>query len=79
MIYCWLKDNINTKTGHRITIDRLFEDGNIWAPIIVESQKEYDYLHGMVLVTGKELFVYLDGRDKVDLDTPPTWVSIPHL
>ena len=62
-----------------MTIDRLFGDGNIWAPIIVDSQKEYDYLHGMMLVTGKELFVYLDGRDRLDLDTPPTWVSIPHL
>lgn len=73
---CWLRQEPNGEPVP-ITIERLFEDGNIWAPLIVQSENEFNYLQGMMLVTGKELFIYLDGRDKLDLDTPPTWISIP--
>lgn len=73
-----LRNNINgdpTKMGAA----KLCAAGDFWQPVIVQTQKEKDYLFGMCLMMGKSMEVCVDGIDKPVSGTPPVWVSIPHI
>lgn len=59
----------------------------IWAPVICNTQSEADYLTGLCLVLGYSTDgkVFVRGitedeiRNHYGVDTPPTYVRIPHL
>lgn len=53
----------------------------IWAPVVVQRQVEKDYLTGLCLVLGYDATgkILVDGIDENKMDTPPTYVRIPHL
>lgn len=79
-MYAWISQDINDPTqGSRIDIHELCSGGGFWEPMIVQTQQEKDYLLGMQLMLGKTYEVCIDGIDKPVRDTPPTFVSIPHL
>lgn len=74
----WVRQLIN-EAPKPIDANELCASGGLWEPMIVQTQKEKDYLMAMQLMVGKTYEVCLDGVDKPIRDTPPTWVSIPHL
>ena len=74
-----MKQGINEKYRMLGSVDLLCVEIGVWEPLIVGSQKEKDYLDAYLLMQGKSVEICVDGIDKPQRDTPPTWVSIPHL
>lgn len=79
-MYCWIRPNVNDPTmGSKMDVLKLCQGAGIWEPVIVQTFTERDYLLAMQLMVGKPFEVCVDGIDKPIRDTPPTYVSIPHL
>lgn len=77
-MHVWLRNEINTEP-HRMDAAELCAGGDFWQPVIVGTHEEKDYLASLCLLVGKPMEVCVDGVDKPVSDTPPVWVSIPHL
>lgn len=75
---CWTRQVLNERPAEMDCLE-MCSKGGFWEPMVVETQKEKDYLLGLSLVLGVPFEVCLDGIDKPKRDTPPTWVHIPEL
>ena len=74
----WVRNDLMSPASEIDLVD-FCTGGGFWEPVIVETRKEADYLFAMMLMVGNEFEVCVDGIDQPKRDTPPSWLSIPHL
>lgn len=74
--------NVQIMADHHIT-----KGLGVWAPVICNTQAEADYLHGLALMLGAKTddMIFVRGITEGEIgkhygiDTPSTYVRIPHL
>lgn len=74
-----MKQHPNEKYRELGSVDLLCLEIGVWEPLIVQTHDEKNYLDAYLLMLGKSVEICIDGIDKPIRDTPPTYVSIPHL
>lgn len=63
-----------------MTAEELVGAAGVWAPVICEREVERDYLRALCLMLGRDRqHCFLIAGEATNLDTPPTYLRIPHL
>lgn len=75
----FMKQGINEKYRMLGSVDLLCVEIGVWEPLIVESQREKDYLDAYLLMQGKSVEIRVYGIDPRKTDTPHTWILLPDL
>lgn len=79
---CWLKMQGYKSHSHMVDAEKIVMNAGSWAPVICERAVERDYLQALCLMLGRDrqhCFFVKGEPIPPTMDTPPTYLVIPHL